>query len=73
LWRFSYTFFRPKNWATNSGYPSSEIEVYKEEATQAFLVRFGAAVEQTSSLYPKVNFSQLIPGKVVVDGELKEE
>ena len=34
---------------------------------------FGFAVDKASSLYPKVDFSQLAPGKVVVDGEFKEE
>jgi len=34
-------------------------------------VGFEVVVEQASSLYPKVDFSQLAPGKVVVDRELK--
>ena len=58
--------------AQKDDFLASEIEVYKEEATQAFLVGFGVAVEQASSLYPKVDFSQLAPDKVVVDGELRE-
>jgi len=58
--------------AQKNEFLSSEIEVYKVEATQAFLVGFGITVEQASSLYLKVDFSQLAPGKVVVDGELRE-
>jgi len=50
-----------------------EVEVYKGEAAQALLVGFEVAVEQTSSLHPSLDFSQLGPNKRVMEGQLVEE
>jgi len=41
-----------------------EVEVYKGEVAQAFLVGFEVAVEQASSLHPSLDFYQL--------GQIKE-
>jgi len=52
---------------------AKETEGWKQDAAQAFLVGFEAATEQASTLHPSIDFSQLDPGKTLVNGKLVEE
>jgi len=52
---------------------AKEKEAFTNDAANSYLVGFEDVVAQASGVYPKMNFSQLGPGKSVVDGQLVEE
>ena len=54
-------------------YLTKETEACKQDAAQSYLVGFEAAIEQASGLHPEIDYSQLNPGKTVVNGQLRDE
>jgi len=46
---------------------------FKQDADQSYLVGFEEALEQTSTLHPTLDFSELSPGKIMVDGQLRDD
>jgi len=52
---------------------AKETEACKQDVAQAYLVGFEATIEHASGLYPDIDYSQLVLGKTVVDGQLKDE
>jgi len=50
-----------------------EREALIDDATNSFMAGFEDAVAQASGIYPEMDFSQLSPGKIVVDECLVDE
>ena len=48
---------------------ANEIEAFKLDAAQSYLMGFEAAIEQGSGLHPEIDYSELGPGKI--DGQLR--
>jgi len=48
-------------------------ESFKQDASQSYLIEFEAAIEQDSALHPNLDYSELGPGKTVVDGQLRDD
>jgi len=46
---------------------------FKQDVAQAYLVGFEAALEQAAAVHPTLDFSELGPGKIMVDGQLRED
>jgi len=46
-------------------------ESFKQDAAQSYLVRFEATLEQIVVVHPTLDLSELDPGKIVVDGQLR--
>jgi len=49
------------------------VDSFKDDATQSYIVGFETALEQAAIVHPIVDFSELNPGKIIVDGKLVED
>ena len=49
------------------------INSFKQDDAQSYLVGFEEAVEQATTLHPFLDFTELGPGKIVVDGQLRDD
>jgi len=52
---------------------AKEKDAFTTDSGNFYLVGFEDAIVQASGIYLKMDFSQLGPGKTVVDGKLVEE
>jgi len=52
---------------------AKEKEALTTDVANSYLVGFEDAIAHTSGISPKMDFSQLGPGKTMVDGQLVEE
>jgi len=52
---------------------ANTTEAFKLDAAQSYLVGFEATIEQASRLHPEIDYSELGPGKTVIDGQLRDE
>jgi len=48
-------------------------EAFKMDVAQSYLVGFEANITHASGLHSEIHYSQLGPGKTVVDGQLRDE
>jgi len=56
--------------ARKDEYFANEAEAFKLDTAQSYLVGFEAAIEQVLGLHPEIDYTELGPGKTVVDGQL---
>ena len=49
---------------------SKATNSFEEDVAQSYLVGFKATLEQTPIVHPAIVFSELDPGKIVVEGKL---
>jgi len=52
---------------------SKTTDSHKQDVGQSYLVGFEAVVEQATTLHPSLDFTELGPGKIVVDGQLRDD
>ncbi|KAK7342268.1 hypothetical protein VNO80_25214 [Phaseolus coccineus] len=48
-------------------------KAFKLDAAQSYLVGFKAAIEQASAFHSELDYSELGPGKTMVDGQLRDD
>jgi len=46
---------------------------FKQDVAQSYLVGFEAIVEQATTIHPSLDFTELGPGKIMVDGQLRDD